>query len=163
MAFCIGPLTYSSAFGVDTLFLLRSDKESVGAKMTDALPSNSVSADWLIESSATCFIARLKAMAHAFGTILHGKIPDECARDSYYNHLANDRLQRGLKQLSSYGYIVSDRLHVHILCTLLGIPHTILDNNYGKVRSFSQTWSTNIDKAYFAGDIEQAITHLRRL
>ena len=33
--------------------------------------------------------------------------------------------------------VITDRLHAHVLCLLLGIPHVLLDNNYGKVRGAS--------------------------
>ena len=37
---------------------------------------------------------------------------------------------------------LTDRLHVHVLCTLMGIPHIVLDNSYGKIRSFADCWGT---------------------
>ena len=37
--------------------------------------------------------------------------------------------------------VITDRLHGHILSLLLGIPHVVLDNSYGKVRAFYETWT----------------------
>jgi pyruvyl transferase EpsO len=39
--------------------------------------------------------------------------------------------------------VVTDRLHTHILCLLLGIPHAVLDNNYGKVGRFISCWTSD--------------------
>lgn len=44
--------------------------------------------------------------------------------------------------LLSYGRVViSDRLHGHILSSLAGIPHVLLNNTYGKNFSYYETWS----------------------
>jgi pyruvyl transferase EpsO len=37
--------------------------------------------------------------------------------------------------------VVTDRLHGHILALLLGIPHVVLDNSYGKLHHFIRTWT----------------------
>ncbi|WP_276524270.1 polysaccharide pyruvyl transferase family protein, partial [Enterobacter hormaechei] len=46
---------------------------------------------------------------------------------------ARRRVERGLRLLSRGERIVTDRLHGHILSLLLGIPHVVLDNDYGKL------------------------------
>jgi len=38
-------------------------------------------------------------------------------------------------------YVRTDRLHGHILRSLLGIPHRSMDNFYGNNRGFYQTWT----------------------
>jgi exopolysaccharide biosynthesis predicted pyruvyltransferase EpsI len=35
---------------------------------------------------------------------------------------------------------VTDRLHGHILSDLLGIPHVVLDNEYGKIAAYLDAW-----------------------
>jgi len=67
------------------------------------------------------------------------------ALSATYAPLARRRLERGCRLLASAGAIVTDRLHGHVLCLLLGIPHVLLDNNYGKVRSFYETWTADAD------------------
>ena len=37
--------------------------------------------------------------------------------------------------------VVTDRLHGHLLATLLGRPSVVCDNSFGKVRSFYETWT----------------------
>jgi pyruvyl transferase EpsO len=58
-----------------------------------------------------------------------------------YEGMARQRLSRGCQLLSSGRGVITDRLHGHILCVLLGIPHILLDNSYGKVRGCYKTWT----------------------
>jgi pyruvyl transferase EpsO len=37
--------------------------------------------------------------------------------------------------------VVTDRLHAHLLSLLLGIPHAVLDNSYGKLSRFLDAWT----------------------
>ena len=37
--------------------------------------------------------------------------------------------------------MITDRLHAHILCTLLDHPHIALDNSYGKLKGFIEAWT----------------------
>jgi pyruvyl transferase EpsO len=62
-----------------------------------------------------------------------------------YNQVARLRLSQGCRTLAAARCVVTDRLHGHILSVLLGIPHVVLDNNYGKVRSFYDTWTKGCD------------------
>ena len=57
------------------------------------------------------------------------------------NWAARTRLQRGLRLLASGRAVVTDRLHAHILSLLAGIPHVLLDNSYGKVSGFYDSWT----------------------
>lgn len=51
------------------------------------------------------------------------------------------RVARGLRLLSRGRVIVTDRLHGHILADLLGIPHVVLDNDYGKIAAYREAWA----------------------
>jgi exopolysaccharide biosynthesis predicted pyruvyltransferase EpsI len=52
--------------------------------------------------------------------------------------------------------VITDRLHGHILCALLGIPHVLVDDRYGKVGSFFSSWTSDLRTARFARDPGQA-------
>ncbi|MDY0958558.1 polysaccharide pyruvyl transferase family protein [Sphingomonas sp. CFBP8993] len=54
---------------------------------------------------------------------------------------AQTRVERGLRLLSRGERVVTDRLHGHILSLLLGIPHVVLDNDYGKVGAYLTAWT----------------------
>lgn len=79
------------------------------------------------------------------------------------DHVARDRLRRGCGLLSAGKVVVTDRLHGHILCVLMGIPHVILDNSYGKVSSFHKSWTKNVDTAHFATSMDEALDVARQL
>src|SRR5207249_3440314 len=71
--------------------------------------------------------------------------------------LAWERLLRGCCLLSKGCVVITDRLHGHILCLLLGIPHVLLDNNYGKVRWFYETWTRDCPLACWAASPPEAL------
>jgi pyruvyl transferase EpsO len=161
MAFCLGPLPLRRAFESSALLLLRTDNETAGAHsfQTKEIPENGdiVRADWLIEPPATRTMAKVKTAAHFFVSLLGGSVPYESLRANYYRRLAQTRFERGIKLLSAFDYVVSDRLHAHILCTLLGIPHVMMDNSYGKISSFARTWSTEWDGARFSDTLPRGL------
>ncbi len=43
--------------------------------------------------------------------------------------------------LSSASHLTTDRLHGHILACLLGVPHTLIDNEYGKNSGYANAWT----------------------
>jgi pyruvyl transferase EpsO len=53
--------------------------------------------------------------------------------------------------------VVTDRLHGHILSLMAGIPHVVLDNSYGKTRSFYETWTSASPLATWADSAEEAL------
>lgn len=59
-------------------------------------------------------------------------------------------LNRALRILSLGHVVITDRLHAHILCTLAGIPHILLNNSYGKNISFFETWCRPLDLCQLA-------------
>ena len=65
-------------------------------------------------------------------------------------------LDRAFRILSSGHVVITDRLHAHILCTLMGIPHVLLNNNYGKNFLFFETWCRPLDLCQLARSPEEA-------
>ncbi|MEU1287745.1 polysaccharide pyruvyl transferase family protein [Kitasatospora sp. NPDC005856] len=49
-------------------------------------------------------------------------------------------LRRGCRLLGGARAVVTDRLHAHLLCLLLGLEHTVLDDRNGKISSYRDTW-----------------------
>ncbi|WP_162183542.1 polysaccharide pyruvyl transferase family protein [Halocynthiibacter namhaensis] len=76
-----------------------------------------------------------------------------------YESWASTRVNRGLAQLSTADFIVTDRLHVHILSSLLGIEHVVLDNNYGKISEYIKQWGKP-DNAIVVSSVEELKTLL---
>lgn len=145
---CSIDLTPDSAFGMgpqvrspaqcDVLMLMRTDAEKVAHDATplDTVPSAEI-VDWLQDSAG---FARITKARRHLGRVWKGADSAQ-ARVRWYNWLAKARVERGLRQLSRGRHIVTDRLHGHILATLLDIPHVALDNDYGKVSGYISAWT----------------------
>ncbi|WP_443019853.1 polysaccharide pyruvyl transferase family protein [Sphingomonas adhaesiva] len=116
-AFALGAQRRPAAAGVPLLALMRSDGER--RPHADAVPAHATIVDWLADDEAPP----------------PGR--DAAARQRQ----AGARLQRGLRLLARGERVVTDRLHGHILSLLLGIPHAVLDNRYGKVGAYIDAWT----------------------
>ncbi|KAK7484431.1 hypothetical protein BaRGS_00024316 [Batillaria attramentaria] len=119
MAYAIGPISRFSPPLYDIMWLHRSDTESPMYNSLPAFPPNiSVrKSDWLKWASPT-------------GT---------STVESAHNELMN-----GLLFLQRGRVVVTDRLHGHILCVLLDIPHVLLDNADNKLSSYYNTWTRGL-------------------
>jgi pyruvyl transferase EpsO len=74
-----------------------------------------------------------------------------------------DYFHRSIYQLNHYSLVITNRLHGHILCTLLKIPHVFLPNSYGKNQLWYETWTKDVEFCRFASSpamITQAIKEL---
>jgi pyruvyl transferase EpsO len=151
MAFALGPLTRAGAPASPVLHLLRTDKESRLAA-SDLAGLRTV--DWLDEPASMLRTAsyhlidlvgrpRLRAIARPLLTAV-------------YAPLARQRLHRGVRLLSSASVVVTDRLHGHVLSLLLGLPHVILDNSYGKLSSFHETWTSDVENVVRVHSVAEA-------
>lgn len=130
----------------DLFALVRTDKESVSGlegKLRYALKNKSYDfeiADWLdtddqIFLQAAHFVAdRIRRRPKA-SSILVG----------VYQRLltmhAARRVKRGFRLLRRGKIGAADRLHAHILLTILGTPHLIADSYDGKISAFYDTWT----------------------
>jgi exopolysaccharide biosynthesis protein PssK len=74
-----------------------------------------------------------------------------------YDDLARRRLDRAFTSLQRGRAVITDRLHGHILALLLGIPHVVMDNRYGKLRSVYETWTSGSELVRWAETPEQAL------
>ncbi|XP_067682317.1 uncharacterized protein [Haliotis asinina] len=118
MAFQIGAVPRFISPSFDILWLKRLDEETPGYKLPK-LPSGitvhcSDWNDWKTPKGDT-------AMETAFLMANNGLI----------------FLQRGR-------VVITDRLHGHILSTLLDIPHVLIDNSYRKLSSYHNTWTRGL-------------------
>jgi exopolysaccharide biosynthesis predicted pyruvyltransferase EpsI len=87
--------------------------------------------------------------------------PDIPMRLRKLDAAAHNRFQRGIRQISRGRAIVTDRLHVHICSLLLGRPHAVLDNSYGKLRRFMAAFSGGTDLSYKATSLDDGIAWAR--
>ena len=131
-AFGMGPLARTVQPTIETLQFRRADIEAVGGPVEGSI-------DWPVED----YERDIKPIEWPGKVhhLLHGRFSAIDRRRATYNRLAEWRLKRGLDILSNAERIVCDRLHVHILSTLLGIPHTFFDNSTGKITAYYETWT----------------------
>lgn len=138
--------------------LLRKDREQRyqhGEPATDSL-----FCDWLIES---------KGIGKLVGRVSRGERKflgprSRISRRMIYDWAARKRLKRGCDILGSGRAVITDRLHAHILCTMMGIPHVVLDNSYGKIANFRAAWQTGEEGlCRSAGSFPEALELARSL
>ena len=160
MAFYMGPLAAERPPDIDVLWLRRQDREAVdqaGPALRDLLVC-----DWLDE--------RIPVLRHVRDALrpLATREPRSVpvlgrVVGAAYDLQARRRLRVGCQLLARGRVVITDRLHGHILCLLLGIPHVLLDNNYGKVRRFHDTWTADAPQVRWAESPPDALTAARTL
>ena len=122
----------------DVLYLHRRDKEDARHQPPERLPEGRHEADWTT-APTPWRLYRLKTIA---ARLANGDPHRHRYREALYRAVANDRIRRAVQLLSSGRRVVTDRLHGHILTTVVGIPHDVLDKSYGKLGGFASTWGT---------------------
>jgi pyruvyl transferase EpsO len=115
--------------------------------------------DW---TKANIFSLRNLGWSAAYAA---GKLPAPALASAVTNRFARLNLQWAVDMLSRGRVLVTDRLHGHIIATLCGIEHIVVDDRHGKVRSFWETWTRDAPMATFVPtwrDAEGALVELRR-
>lgn len=141
MALMLGALQRPAAPEVDVFCLMRTDKERA---LSGEIDAPGPVEDWLDEPPMRTLTDRVRDRLHPMAVrhgaprpVLRGLMAQ---RLTSMNRQAEARLQRGLRMLAKGERVLTDRLHAHILCTLMGIPHVVLDNSYAKLANFITTW-----------------------
>lgn len=84
---------------------------------------------------------------------LHPDTYTICQGDQPQQNWWSWRLIRdAIYQFQSYPFIITNRLHGHILCVILEIPHIFLPNSYHKNQQFYQTWTHQLPFCRFTDD-----------
>jgi exopolysaccharide biosynthesis predicted pyruvyltransferase EpsI len=65
-------------------------------------------------------------------------------------------LKPGLQLIGRGEVLITDRLHGHILASLLGVPNVLLDNSYGKLRAYYDSWTSASDRTWWAASPDDA-------
>jgi pyruvyl transferase EpsO len=74
-----------------------------------------------------------------------------------------DYLHRSIYQLNRFPLVITNRLHGHILCTLLEIPHIFLPNSYGKNQNWYITWTQSIPFCRYVDNSSEIISAIKEL
>lgn len=158
MAFCIGSLERPVRPEQDVVYLARADQESQfsddGGGFADIesvdWPETGAAQQWRIGNGIADFQVDHRTTARSL------RAPLQFLTRASYHAMAKERLAVGSRLLARGRVVVTDRLHAHILALLLGIPHVVLDNSYGKIRRFHDAWTTGSTLTAFAETREEA-------
>jgi exopolysaccharide biosynthesis predicted pyruvyltransferase EpsI len=152
MALFIGALD-RGAPDVDLFYLLRTDKERAVLEAAGLAGYTSRVADWLVENRRSI---EARTVLRVLREMRHGQRDRLALRAASYETAARARVLRGCRLLSSGRVVVTDRLHAHLLSLLVGIPHAVLDNSYGKLSRFLDVWTGGAAGLHRAASIEDA-------
>jgi exopolysaccharide biosynthesis predicted pyruvyltransferase EpsI len=159
-AFALGALTRAAAPDVNILWLARTDEEARPNTLSPAAADVRV-VDW-VEEPVTPLAAKSSELWDAmFKSGGNAAIVD--ALMAVYEPLARQRLARGSAMLARGRVVVTDRLHGCILSLLLGIPHVLLDNVYGKLRGFREAFLRDCALTHVADTPAEALPMARAL
>ena len=158
MAFAIGDIQRAPA-SLDFLCLLRKDKEVVTdhSRLLEVLAGLGGSldvADW-IEAPGSRLGKRDRALGSTWRrhpwTIGLTRSFAFRLRERY----ARERLAFGLALLSKGSMVITDRLHAHVLCCLLGVRHLLFDSLDGKVSALHDAWTKGAQHARLVRSVDQ--------
>jgi pyruvyl transferase EpsO len=167
-AFALGALARPRAPRTPILWLARTDHEAAagaGQPLGDAGEVERI--DWIGRVNAGPFDLVARVAGEQAAKLL-GRLrrPPRRAAELLWAEwawLAGRRVRAGQEMLARGEVVVTDRLHAHILCLLLGLPHVAIDNSYGKLSSFTRTWETLGPQARWAGSPAEALELARAL
>ena len=71
------------------------------------------------------------------------------------------KADEGFKFLGRANFVITDRLHGHILSTLIGIPHVLTDSTLGKNLAFHNSWTQDCDCTRIASNLDEALNFAR--
>jgi pyruvyl transferase EpsO len=158
MAFCLGELQRTGSLEHDLLLHLRLDQEAAGKHDVSKVAhhANVLQADWPTEPNHFMLRTKIETLflAGLQGNVFEGK---DLLKERFFARQGAIRLARGVSLLSSARSVITDRLHGHILSFLLGAPHVVLDNFYGKTSSFMKAWGTQAGATYTAKTVDEAV------
>lgn len=143
------------------LALLRNDKEK---KFTADTPQVEAvySTDWLDEPMTQLirWTNKMESIHSRYAKWLNFLFR---YKHHLYHRVAMERMQRGCELLSSGEVVITDRLHAHILCSLMSIPHVVLDNSYRKIGNLMDAWHTGDGLCQRAETLDEAISIARKM
>ncbi len=156
---------------VDLLWLARTDPEASGYALPPADGLTVESLDWLAPladepSWPLSDRVRLKLNSALLPRFEAGSGLAKALwrpNAATFEPLAERWVDRGCRILARGRVVVTDRLHGHLLSLLQGIPHVVLDNSYGKLRSVYEEWTHQCSLAAWAETPEEAVEAARRL
>ncbi|KAH7141463.1 hypothetical protein B0J13DRAFT_445568 [Dactylonectria estremocensis] len=78
-------------------------------------------------------------------------------RENGVNQRAWAKAVSGFELLGSARFIITDRLHGHIMSTVIGTPHVLMDSKLGKNLNFHNTWTRDCKCTRITDNISDAL------
>ena len=150
-AFALGRLE-RQAPSEDVVLQARQDDEAAAER-----ESGRPTVDW----NTTTVFSRRNFMRSAVSVA--DKLPARTLGATMANRFAQQNLQWAIQMLSRGHVLVTDRLHGHVIATLCGIEHIVVNDRYGKVRALWEAWTHDSPTATFVPswrDAEAALADL---
>lgn len=158
MAFALGPLSAPAGGPRRPLWMARTDAETTGSAGACPDPRRFDVTDWPPDARD---VRRSRAELKVAGKSLAltgGRVPVAyAATRRLQDSLTRRRVALGIALIGGRPWVVTDRLHGHILALLLGVPHAMLDNSYGKLRAFYDAWTHESPITFWANTAEEAL------
>lgn len=170
MALAMGPLPRAREPRADILWLARADIEASGYEAPKGERDVEV-VDWLTQlpdedrwSGSARFMNAINQHLHQVAQRENsGSAPGRMLLAATFTSMAKSWAGRGCSVLSRGKVVVTDRLHGHLLSMMMDIPHVLIDNSYGKVRSMYETWTKAGGNVHWADGPEDALSIARAL
>lgn len=150
-AFALGRLE-REAPSEDVVLQARQDDEAAAER-----ESGRPTVDW----NTTAVLSRRNVMRTA--VTVADKLPTRSLGPTMANRFAQQNLQWAIQMVSRGRILVTDRLHGHVIATLCGIEHIVVNDRYGKVRALWEAWTHDEPTATFVPtwrDAEAALADL---
>ena len=153
----------NSKFSLEDLHLPNLVVEDWGSQKYQSNYYKSLPQNWLVQRSARLFqgvqegnllpsewfFRQLWKHFHLCADIFNRMYNPGMHLDSWSN------MHQGICQFRKYSLVITNRLHGHILCILMGIPHIFLPNSYYKNEQFYKTWTYQIPFCRFVNDLSE--------
>lgn len=146
MAFCMDiPKNALACGGEKVLFAKRKDKELDDSLDYSIVPECAEVHDWPTFEGKTKPWDITIGVMNRLSLLLGGSIKRRLV-DCYWERTLREQYIRiGIDFLMRYHTVYTTRLHIGILAAMMGRRVFLLDNNYGKLRSFYDTWMKDFE------------------
>lgn len=85
-------------------------------------------------------------------------VTDMCTRFWIPLSLKNRFVMKKMQQFASAKFVITDRLHCMIFCTLVGTPCIAMDNSSKKIKGVYEKWLKNLDYIVFCENENDALS-----
>lgn len=143
---------------VDVLFILREDMEVLNTTASRPIPKGKGTMNLAQNDVGDSAPVQIAYDRFDWRFIETPNLKDEMGMDQR----ASAKAHHGFEIISKANFVVTDRLHVHILSTLVGIPHVLLDSKLGKNFAYFDTWTSKCDCVRIARNMDEAIDYARK-